>query len=220
MKWSTLQPLAVPLLAAIALHGLWLAGQRLPRQPATASAVRAPLADDTPELVRLARRLTLEQSLRVATPLPPPPAPPAPPAPPTLPGPQPMSRASQPSTAAKARPKAPKVAAAQPASRVQRRAAKPTAGTSTVVSAGASGPPARLLSGLWAKAQPVEDVAGPLATLPASVQLRQIGEEQARRLGLSDPPASPQVLGGDLLVVWLQGGEVWLLRLPLPKPVP
>jgi hypothetical protein len=186
-RWRSL---GLPLLAALALHGLWLAGQRLAQPQPTLTTPPAAVRDDTPELVRVARRLTLEHSLRVATPLPPPAAKAAPPKAPPLP--RPRSTTKPP----------------QPISR-QRRAPKPPADPEADAS---------VLARLWAQAQPVDEAPGPLASLPAAAQLRQIPEDEARRLGVNQPPLTPQIQAGDLMLAWAQGGALWLLRLPLPSP--
>jgi hypothetical protein len=199
-RWRSL---GLPLLAALALHGLWLAGQRLAQPQPTLTTPPAAVRDDTPELVRVARRLTLEHSLRVATPLPPPAAKAAPPKAPPLPRPR---STAKPAVAA-AKPK-PRPAPPQPISR-QRRAPKPPADPEADAS---------VLARLWAQAQPVDEAPGPLASLPAAAQLRQIPEDEARRLGVNQPPLTPQIQAGDLMLAWAQGGALWLLRLPLPSP--
>jgi hypothetical protein len=76
----TLPPLALPLVAAVLAHGLWISYAQLRRSrqppPAALSA-----RDNTPELLRFSRRMPLEQSLGT---VPLPPASTLPPPPPDL----------------------------------------------------------------------------------------------------------------------------------------
>lgn len=222
MTSAALRPLALPLLAALALHALWLAGSRLPRQQPGQVRGSTP-ADDTPQLVRLARRLSLEQSLRVATPLPPPPLVAAPAAPP-LPRPgagsrQPVRQPVRPAARRTDRPKA-RTAIRQATRPAARPASVPGRATTAQgpPDAGQAAPQA-LLQSLWDKAEPAEDPPAPLASLPAAAQLRQLDGNGARRLGLGEPPATPQRIRGDLLLIWTHADQFWLLRLPVnPGP--
>ncbi|MEB3352067.1 MAG: hypothetical protein VKM01_07060 [Cyanobacteriota bacterium] len=207
--------LAVPLLAALALHGLWLASGRLERSPnpalPQARGLRPAADDDTPELLRLSRRLSLERSLRVATPLPPPPPPPAPAAPdlPAAPGRRPAP--------ALARPPRPSPKPVRAVTRATPRTTPGRAKSPAGVGARplpAPSPQAALLAKLWARAEPPAEVPSPLAGLPPAVELRRMPSAAATGLGLEQPPSQPQRLRDHLLLLWSEDSDLWLLRLP------
>ncbi len=194
--------LALPLLAALLLHGLGLAlgGHRaVPRQRSLPTPV-----DDTPELLRLSRAAELAAT------------PPSSvvrgfPAVPALP---PLARATErtPATAPRAT-TAP--AAAVPTPAVQPPAA-PSKNNSPAAKLSQLQTQAAALARLWEQATPITgNLPAALAGLPAGVERRRLPAALARAGGAPNGSAVP--VPGGMLLVWHGGGGVWLLRAPL-KP--
>jgi len=244
MKWwrhrwgRRLQALGVPLLAAVLLHGLLLAAASL-RSPRTAGT--PPLRpDDTPELLVFSR-LPPEPLPTSEVPLPPPEVLPAPPPPPLPARPsrlrgQPLnpaaSRASRTRSLPKARTGRPAIArgsapARRPASRAPQRPALATASPKDPTAsptAAASSPPAEAAAPwrlLWQGAEggdalpaPPEALAAALAVAPPQTEVRRLPLQRARQQGVAPESGQLLRLDGHRLLLWIEGGELWLLRTP------
>ncbi len=196
---------ALPLLAALLLHGLALAlaaGRPGPRQ-----AVPAAPADDTPALLRLSRSADLAEADPSAARTTGGTSAPQRPAPPVLPPPRHEARPAAPRAGRpdpeRTRRPAPAAGAADAASRLRQLQAE------------AAG-----LARLWERAIPLPEGSGAaaglpaaLAGLPAAVERRRLPAAAARAAAATHGRTG--AVPGGLLLVWHGGGGVWLLRLPL-----
>ncbi len=179
---------ALPLLAALLLHGLALAlaaGRPGPRQ-----AVPAAPADDTPALLRLSRSADLAEADPSAARTTGGTSAPQRPAPPVLPPPR-----------HEARPAAPRAGRPDP-ERTRRPA--PAAGLARLWERAIPLP-----EGSGAAA----GLPAALAGLPAAVERRRLPAAAARAAAATHGRTG--AVPGGLLLVWHGGGGVWLLRLPL-----
>ncbi|MFN5118997.1 MAG: hypothetical protein ACK5JJ_12955, partial [Cyanobacteriota bacterium] len=68
--------------------------------------------------------------------------------------------------------------------------------------------------GLWQAARPARQPGGPWSRLPDGVQCRQLPAGFALPRGLSLRHGQGVGLGREVLLVWKQGSQVWLLRAP------
>lgn len=248
-RWGRrLQALAVPLLAAVLLHGLLLAAASL-RSPRTAAT--PPLRpDDTPELLVFSR-LPPEPLPTSDVPLPPPEVLPAPPPPPLPARParparlrgQPQapaaSRASGSRPLSKVRAGRPAIArgpasARRPASRAPQRSPLPTASPKDPIAfpkgpiasptPTASSTPAEAAAPwrlLWQGAEggdalpaPPEALAAALAVAPPQTEVRRLPLQRARQQGVDPESGQLLRLDGHRLLLWIEGGDLWLLRTP------
>ena len=184
---------ALPLLAALLLHGLGLALAGNRATPRQRSLPTPP--DNTPELLRLSRAAELAAT-------PPSSGVRAMPAVPALP---PPVQATQ-RTPATPAPAAPTPAVKPPAA--------PARSNSPAARLGQLQAQAVALGRLWEQATPVPgNLPAALAGLPAGVERRRLPAALARAGGASHGKAVP--VPGGLLLVWQGSGSVWLLRAPL-----
>jgi hypothetical protein len=237
-------PLALALLAAVLLHGLWLAELQL-RQRRQPQSQRLQRPDDTPELLVFSRQPPEALGLETV-PLPPPSA--MPPPPPLLPdqrGPgktsAPVPGQAPPARAASGnrpsppgRPGIDRQPAPRPASRpLPRQGSRPgppplpplppLAPLEALQEARARGaeatPP---LAGeglqrwrvLWQSAEAGRSPPVALASRPAAAELRHLPLAQARAQGLEPESGRPLRLDDDWLLPWIDGELLWLLWLP------
>ena len=252
-RWPRgLQPLGMPLVVALLLHALLLAGASLRPQRTGAAPPLRP--DDTPELLVFSR-LPPEPLPTSGVPLPPPELLPAPPPPPPLPtralrplrpSGQPLAsatrRLSQPRRRSPARakrpvesrPATPATAASAPAPSAS-ASASPSASSSTATasatssaSASAATPasPGKPEAGprwrrLWQGAEggaalppPPAALAAALTVAPPQAELRRLPLQRARQEGLEPDSGQLLRLDGHRLLLWIEGGDLWLLRTP------
>jgi hypothetical protein len=223
------QSLALPLLAALALHGLWLAWDSL-RSSRPGGDPRIRRGDDTPELLVFSRQ---PPEPVPAAPVPPPPpsfSPAPPPLPPRRSAPPPQAglspqRARSPAPVRRgtlARPPRPR--AKPPLAGRSRAAASGPPAPTQPPSPGPPLPPGEALQrwrDLWRAAAPVDrssPVPAPLAAAAAAGELRWLPLERLRAQGLD--PESGRVLHLDdaLLLLWREADFIWLLRTPVASP--
>ena len=237
-QWGRrLQPLGIPLLAALVLHALLLAAASW--RPGRTGAAPPLRPDDTPELLVFSR-LPPEPAPPSGIPLPPPdllPAPPPPPLPsrPLRPSGQPLAsatrRVSQPSRPSPRRPAGRRPARIARAASPPARAASPAA---TAAPAAADGATAAAIASpgqpeavprwrlLWQDAEggaalppPPAALAAALAVAPPPAELRRLPLQRARQEGLEPDSGQLLRLDGHRLLLWIEGGDLWLLRTPV-----
>jgi hypothetical protein len=235
-RWPIAGPLTLALLAALLLHGLWLAELQL-RQRRQAPPPRLQRPDDTPELLVFSRQRPEPLGLE-SVPLPPPSA--LPPPPPLLPerqGPGKPLRAgvaagSRPSPSGRpdstSRPAASKPVRS-PSRPLQRQGPPPLPPLPPVApldllreararGADASPPLAdelqRRWRALWQSAEAGPSPPAALAARPADAELRRLPLVQARAEGLEPDSGRPLRLDDHWLLPWIEGEQLWLLRLP------
>jgi len=249
-RWPRgLQPLGMPLVVALLLHSLLLAGASLRPQRTGAAPPLRP--DDTPELLVFSR-LPPEPLPTSGVPLPPPELLPAPPPPPSLPT-RPLRplrpsgqslasatrRLSQPrrpsparaSRAVRPRPATPATAPSAPAPSGSATASPSSSATATAsASAPASGETsaspgkpeaAPRWRRLWQGAEggaalppPPAALAAALAVAPPQAELRRLPLQRARQEGVEPDSGQLLRLDGHRLLLWIEGGDLWLLRTP------
>lgn len=214
------QSLAVPLVAALALHGVWLAWDSL-RSSRPGGDTRIRRGDDTPELLVFSRQ---PPEPMPAAPSPPPP-PSFSPAPPPLP-PRRSARPVRRGTVARAprsraqppRPGRPRAAAAAASRAVSPPAAPPLSPP------GPPRPPAEALQrwrDLWRTAAPVDPSSpapAPLAAVAAAGELRWLPLDRLRAQGLDPESGRVLPLEDALLLLWREADSIWLLRTPVAPP--
>jgi len=224
--------LGVPLLAALVLHGLLLAAAGLRSAPA--GPVPVPRADDTPELLVFSR-LPPEPLPGDPVPLPPSELLPAPP-PPRLPSrprrpraePLTSSTRTRPRTASRTPARATAMASVPARANTPTRAKPPAPPAPAVPSDAAAGAVATMAPEqaerwrlLWLSAEagaslppPPAALAAALALAPTPAELRRLPLQRARQEAVE--PASGQLLrlDGQRLLLWVEGPDLWLLRLP------
>ena len=253
-RWPRgLQPLGMPLVVALLLHSLLLAGASLRPQRTGAAPPLRP--DDTPELLVFSR-LPPEPLPTSGVPLPPPELLPAPPPPPSLPTrptrplrPSGQSlasatrRLSQPrrpsparaSRAVRPRPATPATAPSAPAPSGSATASPSSSATATATAtASASAPASGETSAspgkpeaaprwrrLWQGAEggaalppPPAALAAALAVAPPQAELRRLPLQRARQEGVEPDSGQLLRLDGHRLLLWIEGGDLWLLRTP------
>jgi len=257
-RWPRgLQPLGMPLVVALLLHSLLLAGASLRPQRTGAAPPLRP--DDTPELLVFSR-LPPEPLPTSEVPLPPPELLPAPPPPPSLPTrptrplrPSGQSlasatrRLSQPrrpsparaSRAVRPRPATPATAPSAPAPSGSASASPSASATASAsASASASATTSATTSGatpaspgkpeagprwrrLWQGAEggaalppPPAALAAALAVAPPQAELRRLPLQRARQEGVEPDSGLLLRLDGHRLLLWIEGGDLWLLRTP------
>jgi hypothetical protein len=237
-------PLALALLAALLLHGLWLAEQqlRLRRQPPPQRLQRP---DDTPELLVFSRQPPEPLGLETV-PLPPPSA--LPPPPPLLPeqrrpatpSPATPGRAPRTGSASGIRPSPPvrPGTLSRPATRPAGRPIPlpglrpappplpplpPVAPLEALREARARGAEAtQPLAGealqrwrtLWQSAEASPSPPAALANRPADAELRRLPLAQVRAEGLEPESGRPLRLDDHWLLPWIDGERLWLVRVP------
>lgn len=242
-RWRDASPLALALLAALLLHGLWLAELQLRqrRQPPPQGLQRP---DDTPELLVFSRQPPEPLGLETV-PLPPPSA--LPPPPPLLP--EQRGSAKPKATASRTSPSSRPGSASRPgnASRpAVHQATRPAGRPLPRPGLRQQGPPplpplpsvgplealreARTrgpeasppLAGelqqrwraLWQSAEAGGSPPAALAGRPADGELRRLPLAQARAGGLEPDSGRPLRLDDHWLLPWIEGEQLWLLRLP------
>lgn len=243
-RWPDAGPLALALLAALLLHGLWLAELQL-RQRRQPPPQRLERPDDTPELLVFSRQPPEPLGLEtVPLPLPsalspPPPllpeqrGPGKPPAPPPGQGPRAGAAAGS-RTSSPGRPGIASRPVARPAARRLPRPGlrpgppplpplPPAAPLDALREARARGaeasPP---LAGealerwrsLWQSAEVGLSPPAALAARPADAELRRLPLAQVRAQGLEPEPGRPLRLDDHWLLPWIDGEQLWLLRVP------
>ncbi len=214
-------PLALPLLAAVLLHALAMAAERLHHhRPEPPPSLRR--ADDTPELLIFSRQAP-ESPEADRIPLPPPEPIPSPPAPPLPPARAAVARAPRPAPPA-------------PPARAVRAAPKPNQTPATLPPATPPGPLEALqrarqgrdqekiaaLEGeegeawlsLWRSAGPAVPLPAALAAGAEGGELRSLGLEQAQQQGIDPEAARVLRLDGQLLLAWIEAERLWLLKVP------
>ena len=251
-RWPRgLQPLGMPLVVALLLHSLLLAGASLRPQRTGAAPPLRP--DDTPELLVFSR-LPPEPLPTSGVPLPPPELLPAPPPPPSLPT-RPLRplrpsgqslasatrRLSQPrrpspakaSRAVRPRPAPPATAPSAPGPSGS-ASASPSSSATATATASASAPASGETSAspgkpeaaprwrrLWQGAEggaalppPPAALAAALAVAPPQAELRRLPLQRARQEGVEPDSGQLLRLDGHRLLLWIEGGDLWLLRTP------
>ncbi len=235
LSWQHgLPPLAIPLLAALALNGVVLLPVlRQERRTPEPLALGRMAADNTPELLRFSRRQALRPGLPALMLPPGAELPPPPPLVVDLPpaaarsGGRPRAIARQAGAAGGGTPGNVKAASPAPAS-----TAASEAGEATPAAPGpapsAEAPliavllaPRRLeaaeaasVEALWNQASAALDPPAALAPLPGGIQLRRLPLVKARALGLTNPSRQAVLTGDRPLLLWPDGITLWLLRLP------
>jgi hypothetical protein len=241
-RWHGARPLGLALLAALLLHGLWLAELQL-RQRRQPEPQRLQGADDTPELLVFSRQPPEPLGLETL-PLPPPSA--APPPPPLLPDQRRLGKTPSPTPGralpAGAAPGRRPIAPSRPglASRpTTRPAARPgprpgqgppplpplpqVAMLEALREARGRGPDAGSpLSGevlqrwraLWQAAEASPSPPAALAARPPDAEVRRLPLAQARAEGLEPESGRPLRLDDHWLLPWIDGEQLWLLRVP------
>ena len=196
-----------------------------PRRPAPGSTSRIPIpADDTPELLRLSRAAAPVEAARLAAvplgALPPPP-------PSLLPqgeGPAPAVAAPTAGVPAPALPA--RLADAAAALRtLQLRAPGPLLAAPERDQLAAlqrrqwwlSVAQESLAQQLWQKGSPVTDLPNTLGPLPEGGELRRLAAGPLAGLGSGDWHGHSLLSRQGALLIWRQGGDQWLLRLPWPR---
>ena len=255
-RWPRgLQPLGMPLVVALLLHALLLAGASLRPQRTGAAPPLRP--DDTPELLVFSR-LPPEPLPTSGVPLPPPELLPAPPPPPPLPSRplRPLRPSGQPLASAtrrlgqpgrrsparakrpvESRPATPATAASAPVPSASASAspsasssstATSTASATSSASASAATPasPGKPEAGprwrrLWQGAEggaalppPPAALAAALTVAPPQAELRRLPLQRVRQEGLEPDSGQLLRLDGHRLLLWIEGGDLWLLRTP------
>jgi hypothetical protein len=243
-RWSAAGPLTLALLAALLLHGLWLAELQL-RQRRQPPPQRLQRPDDTPELLVFSRQPPEPLGLE-SVPLPPPSA--LPPPPPLLPEQRGLGKPSAPPPGQG--PRAGTVAgkrsgpsgrlgtASRPPARPAVRRlplpglrqgppplpplplAAPLEALREARARGADASPP--LAGeavqrwrtLWQSAEVGPSPPAALAARPAEAQLRRLPLAQARAEGLEPESGRPLRLDDHWLLPWIEGEQLWLLRVP------
>jgi hypothetical protein len=77
------------------------------------------------------------------------------------------------------------------------------------------GPAAQPYEKLWAGAQPAVASGGEMGELPVAVEVRRVPLTQARLKGVAPGHRQAVLLGGQVLLFWIDGPTLWLLRTPL-----
>lgn len=220
-EWRRLLPMALLVLLG---HGLLVLAPS-PRRASPGSASRIPIpAEDTPELLRLSRAAAGAEAARLAAvplaALPPPPS--------LLPkgeGPAPAPAALTAGVPAPALPA--RLAEAAAALRtLQLRAPGPlvTAPERDQMAAlqrrqwWLSAAQESLVQQLWQKSSPVTALPAALGPLPEGGELRRLDAGPLAVLGSGDWHGHSLLSRQGALLIWRQAGELWLLRLPWPRP--
>jgi hypothetical protein len=77
------------------------------------------------------------------------------------------------------------------------------------------GPAAQPYEKLWAGAQPAVATGGEMGELPQAVEVRRMPLTQARLKGAAPGHRQAVLLGEQVLLFWIDGPTLWLLRMPL-----
>jgi hypothetical protein len=230
-------PLGLALLAAVLLHALWLAEAQL-RQRRQPTPTRLERADDTPELLVFSRQPPEPLGLETV-PLPPPEAIPPPPpllpklgdatpkgaAPPRRPGKAPVAIGKRPATAPRA---TPRLAAVPGSGRRPGPPPLPPLPVATPLEAlrealrrGPDSPPPPLEGPalqswrtLWQSGDPNPAPPPAWAARPAEAEVRRLPLARARAEGVEVESGRLLRLDDQLLLLWIEGDQLWLLRLP------
>jgi len=233
-------PLALALLAALLMHGLWLAELQL-RQRRQPTPQRLQRPDDTPELLVFSRQPPEPLGLETV-PLPPPSAMPPPPpllpeqrGPGTLPSPAPgrPPRAGSASGIRPSPPGRPGIAGRPAGSRLPRQGLRPgppplpplplltpLEALREARARGSDATPPLAGEGLqrwralWQSAEAGPSPPAALAARPADAELRRLPLAMARAEGLEPESGRPLRLDDHWLLPWIDGEQLWLLRVP------